>query len=334
MPHTQDTRLQQLSQWIHQNTPDATIEVASADASFRRYFRVSNAGKTSIAMDAPPEHEDCTPFIDITQRLRNAGVHAPEIIRQDLTQGFLLLEDFGSTPYLDQLNASTADKLYGEALDSLIKIQQADTTGLPEYDDSLLQTEMQLMPEWFLQKHLGITPTADQQKIIERIFNVISTAVLQQPQVFVHRDYHSRNLMVLDNNPAGNIGIIDYQDAVLGPITYDLASLLRDCYIQWPNEVIAPWVLNFKQQAEQAGLMQKVPEATFIQWFDYMGLQRHIKVLGIFARLNHRDGKENYLADLPLTLHYVMEVANKYPLTRPLVELFNSWDIPNKIGKV
>ncbi len=330
---TQDKRLDQLTHWIHQESPNATIEVASADASFRRYFRVSNAGKTSIAMDAPPEQEDCTPFIDITQRLRDADVHAPEIIRQDLTQGFLLLEDFGSTPYLDILNSKTANDLYDEALNSLIKIQQASTTGLPEYNDALLQAEMQLMPEWFLQKHLGITPNPEQQKIIERIFNVISTAVLQQPQVFVHRDYHSRNLMQLENNPAGNIGIIDYQDAVLGPITYDLASLLRDCYIQWPNETIAPWVLGFKQQAEQAGLMQNVPDATFIQWFDYMGLQRHIKVLGIFARLNHRDGKSNYLNDLPLTLHYVMEVANKYPLTRPLVELFNEWDITNKIER-
>ena len=330
---TQDKRLDQLTHWIHQESPNATIEVASADASFRCYFRITDAGKTSIAMDAPPEQEDCTQFIDITQRLRDAGVHAPEIIRQDLTQGFLLLEDFGSTPYLDVLNSDTANDLYGEALNSLIKIQQASTTGLPEYDDAMLQTEMQLMPEWFLQKHLGITPNSEQQKIIERIFNVITTAVLQQPQVFVHRDYHSRNLMQLENNPAGNIGIIDYQDAVLGPITYDLASLLRDCYIQWPNETIAPWVLGFKQQAEQAGLMQNVPDATFIQWFDYMGLQRHIKVLGIFARLNHRDGKSNYLNDLPLTLHYVMEVANKYPLTRPLVELFNEWDIANKIGK-
>ncbi len=330
----QDKRLDQLTHWIHQESPNASIEVASADASFRRYFRVSDAGKTTIAMDAPPEHEDCTPFIDITQRLRDAGVHAPEIIRQDLEQGFLLLEDFGSTPYLDQLTTSTADKLYAEALQSLISIQQASTKDLPEYDDALLQTEMQFMPEWFLQKHLGITPNAEQLKTIQRIFNVISTAVLQQPQVFVHRDYHSRNLMVLKNNSAGNIGIIDYQDAVLGPITYDLASLLRDCYIQWPNETIAPWVLGFKQQAEQAGLMQSVPDATFIQWFDYMGLQRHIKVLGIFARLNHRDGKTNYLDDLPLTLHYIMEVANRYPLTRPLVELFNEWGITEKIGKI
>ena len=368
-----DIRLAQLTDWIHQDTPNATIEVASADASFRRYFRVLNNDSdkhtSTIAMDAPPEQEDCTPFIDVTQRLRNVGVHAPKIIRQDLEQGFLLLEDFGSTPYLDVLNEQTADQLYDDALQALLKIQTANTDGLPEYDEAFLQQEMQLMPEWFLRTHLKITPTTEQQKIIDRTLAVITASVLQQPQVFVHRDYHSRNLMVLSepkiqnvepsdsettlehsgNDPKGewneskqggwalnttsnNPGIIDYQDAVLGPITYDLVSLLRDCYIRWPNEKIAKWVLNFKKQAENAGLMHKVPDATFIQWFDYMGLQRHIKVLGIFARLNHRDGKTNYLDDLPLTLHYVMEVANKYPLTRPLVDLFNEWDIPDKVG--
>ncbi len=346
---SKDKRLEQLSAWIHQESPNATIEVASADASFRRYFRVTNSNQTTIAMDAPPEQEDCAPFIGVTQRLRNANVHAPEIIRQDLKQGFLLLEDFGSTPYLDVLNEHTADQLYGDALESLINIQAANTDDLPEYDEAMLKTEMELMPEWFLKTHLGITPTTEQQKIIERTLAVITASVLQQPQVFVHRDYHSRNLMVLDkqsaqnrqkvggcafyNSSYNNTGVIDYQDAVLGPISYDLVSLLRDCYIQWPNEKIAEWVLGFKAQAEKAGLMDKVPDATFIQWFDYMGLQRHIKVLGIFARLNHRDGKTNYLNDLPLTLHYVMQVANKYPLTRPLVDLFNEWQIPDTIGK-
>jgi len=326
---TEDLRLKQLTDWIQQDWQNATIEVASADASFRRYFRVTHNNQTYIAMDAPPEQEDSTPFIDVTTRLRNANVHAPKIFKQDLEQGFLLLEDFGSTPYLDKLNTDTADTLYGDALHSLIDIQKANTDGLPEYDEALLQTEMKLMPEWFLQRHLDITPSTEQQKIIDRIFTVISTLVLQQPQVFVHRDFHSRNLMVTDEN---NPGIIDYQDAVLGPITYDLVSLLRDCYIQWPNKKIASWVFDYKKHAEDAGLMDKVPDDTFIQWFDFMGLQRHIKVLGIFARLNHRDGKTNYLDDLPLTLHYVMEVANKYPLTRPLVELFNEWDVPQKIG--
>lgn len=326
---TKDIRLEQLTHWIHQESPSASIEVASADASFRRYFRVIHNGKTTIAMDAPPEQEDCAPFIDVTQRLRNANVHAPEIIRQDLEQGFLLLEDFGNTPYLDELNEQTADKLYGDAIQSLIKIQSADTAGLPEYDEDLLQTEMQLMPDWFLNKHLNIHPDKEQQEIIDRMMKVIIATVLQQPQVFVHRDFHSRNLMITPNN---NPGVIDYQDAVLGPITYDLASLLRDCYIRWPHERIAKLALDYKRQAEEAGLLQNITEQTFFQWIDYMGLQRHIKVLGIFARLNHRDGKTNYLDDLPLTLHYVMEVGKKYPLTRPLIDLFNEWDIPVKIG--
>jgi len=326
---SKDTRLQQLTHWIHQDTPNASIEVASADASFRRYFRIVNNGKTSIAMDAPPEQEDCAPFIGVTQRLRNAGVHAPKLIKQDLDQGFLLMEDLGNTPYLNQLNDSSADKLYGDALDALLKIQQAETQGLPEYNDKLLQDEMHLMPKWFLKTHLGIVPTPQQQNIIERTLTVIATLVLQQPQVFVHRDYHSRNLMITANN---NPGVIDYQDAVLGPIAYDLVSLLRDCYISWSNEKIAEWVLGYKTKAEAAGLMDKVPEATFIQWFDIMGLQRHIKVLGVFARLNHRDSKSNYLNDLPLTLHYVMQVGRKYPLIRPLTDLFNEWGIVDKIG--
>ncbi|KAG1707743.1 N-acetylmuramate/N-acetylglucosamine kinase [Nymphon striatum] len=249
---TKDTRLQQLTDWVHQDFPNASIEVASADASFRRYFRVTPNNPdtnhaTLIAMDAPPEHEDCSPFLDVTQRLRDANVHAPEIIKESLEQGFLLLEDFGSTPYLDVLNNESADALYCDALNELINIQVADTTGLPEYDETLLQQEMQLMPEWFLGTHL-----------------------------------------------------------VLGPITYDLVSILRDCYIVWPVEQVESWALQFKAQLEKAERIENTKDETFIQWFDYMGLQRHLKVLGIFARLNHRDGKTNYLDDLPLTLSYLM----------------------------
>lgn len=328
-----DPRLQLLTNWIQKDWPTATIEVASDDASFRRYFRVSNVvnkeSKTFIAMDAPPEQENCTPFIDVTTRLRNANVHAPEIIKQDLDQGFLLLEDFGNTPYLDELNNETADQLYGDALKCLIKIQQADTDGLPEYDEALLLQEMQLMPDWFLNKHLDITPTVEQQKIIDRTLHSITAVVSQQPQVFVHRDYHSRNLMITDND---NPGVIDYQDAVLGPVTYDLVSILRDCYIKWPIEKVSEWALAFKKDAVAAGLIHDVSDETFSQWFDYMGMQRHIKVLGIFSRLNHRDGKDGYLNDLPLTLDYFMNVANKYPLTRALADLFKEWKIPEKTG--
>jgi len=331
-----DQRLIQLTQWIQQDWPQASIEVASADASFRRYFRVFNEGETTIAMDAPPEKEDCAPFIDVTQRLLDADVHAPKIIRQDLEQGFLLLEDLGNEPYLNQLNqanADLADQLYNDALQALIKIQQANTQNLPEYDADFLMTEMQYMPEWFLQTHLNINPNAVQQKTINQCLNSIVIKVLAQPQVFVHRDYHSRNLMITnDDNP----GVIDYQDAMLGPITYDLASLLRDCYIQWPNDQVESWVLGFKKMLEESDSqsnLSKISGEKFIEWFDYMGLQRHIKVLGIFARLNHRDGKSNYLNDLPLTLDYVMRVAQKYEDTRPLFELFNQWHISQQISE-
>ena len=328
---SKDKRLEELSQWINETWADATLSVASADASFRRYFRIHNHNETMIAMDAPPEKEDSTPFIDITQRLLKAGVHAPEIIKQSLDKGFLVLSDLGSTPYLDKLNETTADDLYADALQALIKIQQANTDGLPVYDAALLQQEMQLMPNWFLATHLGIEVDNDQQKIIQQTFDDLTTAILEQPQVFVHRDYHSRNLMVVPkNNPA----IIDYQDAVLGAITYDLVSILRDCYIAWPNHKVEQWALSYRDQAVKAGLMQAIDDATFIKWFDLMGLQRHIKVLGIFARLYHRDGKENYLNDLPLTLSYVMDVGKKYPETHALIALFEQLDIPSKIGTV
>ena len=337
-----DQRLMQLTQWIQKDWPQASIEVASADASFRRYFRISNDGKTTIAMDAPPEQEDCAPFIDVTQRLLDADVHAPKIIRKDLAQGFLLLEDLGSEPYLDSLNQGSADQLYSDAMQALIKIQQANTQDLPEYDADFLMLEMQYMPEWFLQTHLDISPNAEQQKIIKECLNSIVEKLSAQPQIFVHRDYHSRNLMVIssknvDDSSCDNPGVIDYQDAMLGPITYDLVSLLRDCYIQWPNDQVEAWVLDFKQMLEESGHLSKVSDEnisdeTFIEWFDYMGLQRHIKVLGIFARLNHRDGKSNYLNDLPLTLEYMMSVAQKYEDTRPLFELFNEWQIPQQIG--
>ena len=334
-----DQRLIQLTQWIKQDWPDATIEVASADASFRRYFRIFNNGKTTIAMDAPPEKEDCMPFLDVTQRLLDAGVHAPKIIRKDLAQGFLLLEDLGSEPYLDSLNQESANQLYRDAIQALIKIQQANTQNLPEYDADFLMMEMQYMPQWFLQEHLDISPNQEQQIIINECLKSIVEKLSTQPQAFVHRDYHSRNLMVISNNKAddssgNNPGVIDYQDAMLGPITYDLVSLLRDCYIKWPNDQVETWVLDFKQMLEKSGSLSNVSDETFIEWFDYMGLQRHIKVLGIFARLNHRDGKSNYLNDLPLTLDYTMQIAQKYEDTLPLFELFTEWNIPQKIAAV
>ena len=326
---TQDLRLDELTQWVEETWSGAEITVASADASFRRYFRIHHQGKTMIAMDAPPEKEDIAPFLDVTNRLLTAGVHAPEILKQSLEKGFLILSDLGSTPYLDQLNTDSADALYSDAFQALLKIQTADTSALPRYNQELLQQEMQLMPEWFLSKHLGLSLTLEQQQLIQNSFDKLCDAILQQPQVFVHRDYHSRNLMITEQD---NPGVIDYQDAVEGPITYDLASILRDCYIAWPNQQVEAWALLYRAQAVETGLMPSCDDQTFIRWFDLMGLQRHIKVLGIFARLYHRDGKENYLNDLPLTLSYVLEVGKKHSETKELVRLFEQFDIPAKIG--
>jgi aminoglycoside/choline kinase family phosphotransferase len=325
---TQDSRLQQLTHWIQETWPEATLRVASADASFRRYFRIYHKNETMIAMDAPPEKEDSRPFIDVTQRLLNVGVHAPNILKHSLEHGFMVLSDLGSTPYLDRLNEKTADALYADAITALITMQQANTEGLPVYNAALLQQEMQLMPDWFLTTHLQFALTEQQQDIIHQTFADLTRAIAEQPCVFVHRDYHSRNLMLVDtNNPA----IIDYQDAVLGAITYDLVSLLRDCYIAWPDNKVEQWALAYRNQAVDAGVMASVNDQTFMRWFDLMGLQRHLKVLGIFARLYHRDGKENYLNDLPQTLEYVMHVAKKHPETQALFQLFNDLDIPKKI---
>ena len=325
---TQDLRLQQLTNWIKETWPEATLSVASADASFRRYFRIHLEDKTMIAMDAPPEKEDSSPFIDITQRLLKADVHAPEIIKHSVEQGFMVLSDLGSTPYLDRLNKETSDDLYADAITELIKIQQAESQGLPLYTKALLQQEMQLMPDWFLGTHLQLNLDKSQQKIISDTSVDLTHAVLAQPQIFVHRDYHSRNLMLMKNN---NPAVIDYQDAVLGAITYDLVSLLRDCYIAWPNDKVEQWALAYRDQAVVAGVIESVDDQTFMRWFDLMGLQRHIKVLGIFSRLYHRDGKENYLNDLPQTLDYVMQVGKKHPETQALIQLFKELDISKKV---
>lgn len=328
-----DSRLSLLQAWIHGSLEwhNAAIKVASADASFRRYFRVIHQGKSYIAMDAPPEKEDVRPFIDITQRLLATGVHVPEIIEQDGEQGFLLMEDLGTTPYLDILDHQTAQSLYQDAMQALITMQKANTQDLPTYNADLLLQEMLLMPEWFLQAHLGITLTQEQIETINKTFSQLTTAIAQQPFGFVHRDYHSRNLMQTSiNNP----GIIDYQDAVYGPLSYDLVSLLRDCYISWPQSQVSKWCLSYKRLAEQAGLLDGIQDDDFLRHVDLMGLQRHIKVLGIFARLNHRDGKEHYLNDLPLTLSYVLEIGQKHPETQAMVDMFHDLKIPQRIGTV
>jgi N-acetylmuramate 1-kinase len=300
--------------------PHALLERASADASFRSYWRSVSSGKTWIVMDAPPEKEDIKPWLDIALRLSKAGLHAPEIHAHDAEQGFILMADLGNALYLPALNEGSADALYRDAMDAIVKMQcDVDCDDLPSYDDARLITEMELMPEWFLKKHLGYTPECEEWDVIESCFRFLVDSAKMQPQRFVHRDYHSRNLLILDKK---NPGILDFQDAVKGPITYDLVSLLRDCYIAWPEDRIDAWVEHYRQQLVDANI-SNVDVATFKRGFDLMGLQRHLKVLGIFCRLWYRDGKAGYLNDMPLVWKYTRDVGLRYPETRPLIELLS-----------
>lgn len=296
----------------------ARLERASADASFRSYWRTFSEGRSWIVMDAPPDLEDIRPWLEIAGRLEQAGLHSPSIRAADPQAGFVLMSDLGGTLYLPQLREDSADALYGDALSALLRMQRdIEASDLPPYDEQRLVAEMELLPEWFLQRHLGFTPDCDQWDVIELAFRALANAALRQEQVFVHRDYHSRNLLVMEHD---NPGILDFQDAVRGPITYDLVSLLRDCYIAWPEPRVQAWVEAYRQQLVAAGMTQ-VDEATFRRGFDLMGLQRHIKVLGIFCRLWYRDGKAGYLGDLPLVWQYTRDVGSRYAETAGLVAL-------------
>jgi aminoglycoside/choline kinase family phosphotransferase len=298
------------------------LTLASADASFRRYFRLSKGEETLIVMDSSQEKASLKPFIDVTDRLLNVGVNAPKILHVNLNDGFLILQDFGNIHYLNRLNRSNYEALYTAAMQEIITMQDADTTDLPLYDATFLHTEMALMQEWYLEKYLHVDLTTAQKQMIKETLNAISNEVLSQPQkVFVHRDYHSRNIMIQED---GTIGIIDYQDAMSGAITYDLVSLLKDCYIAYDPKEIERLALIFRDMKQL-----HVDDATFIRWFDFMGLQRHIKVLGIFCRLYLRDGKDGYLNDLILTRNYVIETAHKYKLTQNLATLLSTIDLPN-----
>ena len=324
-----DARLSQLRDWLG-TLPAAhglridTLQPASADASFRRYFRLDSSNGTLIVMDAPPPQEDCRPFVHVAGLLNGAGVRAPQVLEQDLAQGFLLLTDLGNTTYLHQLNHDSAHKLYLDAIDSLVLIQAQSKPGvLPEYDRALLHRELMLFPDWYIGKHLGITLTDKQTATLNKVFDVLLANNLAQPQVYVHRDYHSRNLMVL---PQGNPGILDFQDAVYGPITYDLVSLLRDAYIQWDEEMVLDWAIRYWERARRAGLPVNPDVDAFYRDFEFMGLQRHIKVLGIFARLYHRDGKDAYLKDMPLVMEYTRKAAGRYTQLAPLIRLLDEID--------
>ncbi len=286
------------------------ISVASADASFRSYWRARSKGKSWIVMDDPPTLEDVRPWLDIGARLRAAGLHAPEVIAVDLFNGFVLMEDLGARLYLPELNERSVDRLYGDALDALLRMQERVSTELlPVFDSARTIPEMELLGEWFLRRHLGVDPDCGEWDHIENAMRFIANSADQQPRRFMHRDFHSRNLIVV---PRDNPAIIDFQGAMLGPVTYDLASLLRDCYIAWPIERVDAWVERYRQRLVGAGIVD-VDAARFRRWFDLIGLQRHIKVLGLFCRLNYRDGKPAYLNDLPLILKYVLDVASRYP---------------------
>ena len=309
-------RMEALKRWLEEELSfrEYTLNPASSDASFRRYFRITHNGASFIVMDAPPEREDSQPFVRISRLFTDIGLNVPEVMDADIGKGFLLLSDLGSRPYLDELSEDTVERLYGDALGALATLQgcciPADA-GLPAYDDALLMREMGLFREWLLGRHLGMDLSNAQQTMLEDVFSTLVNSAQAQPRVCVHRDYHSRNLMVCGAN---NPGILDFQDAVTGPLTYDLVSLLRDCYIKWPPERVQDWALGYQELALQTGILHEQhddPEL-FLRWFDLMGVQRHLKAAGIFARLNHRDGKPGYLGDIPRTLSYVTEVAERY----------------------
>ncbi len=284
---------------------------ASSDASFRRYWRLRRGQDTYIIMDAPPGLEDTARFVRIAEMLRAVGLHAPEVYAQEPQHGFLLLQDLGTRLYLDELEEPNADRLYGDALGALAVIQSCvPCDGLPVYDEPLLRRELGLFRDWLLFAHLGLSLSAAEERALDRAFAMLVASALEQPQVCVHRDFHSRNLMV---TPPPSPGILDFQDAVAGPVTYDLVSLLRDCYIAWPADRVVDWAWGYFHLACQTGILRPEHEGRFQRWFDLMGVQRHLKASGIFARLSVRDGKPGYLADIPRTLGYVVRVASEYP---------------------
>ncbi|HSI37549.1 MAG TPA: phosphotransferase [Methylotenera sp.] len=324
-----DNRQQQLINWLTGvlQQADFKLTTASADASFRRYFRVHLADKTLIAMDAPPPQENCAPFVQVAALFGDAGVNVPKVIAQDLERGFLLLTDLGDVTYLSQLNNDTASSLYQDANMALIKLQLASKQDvLPNYDAALLTREMQLFPDWYIAKHLNVTLDDKQQADLQKIFELLNKNILAQGQVYVHRDYHSRNLMVCDGVTGQNPGVLDFQDAVYGAITYDLVSLLKDAYVEWDEEQVIDWAVRYWQEARKAGLPVPTDFSEFYRDFEYMGAQRHIKVLGIFARLYHRDGKDGYLKDMPLVMRYLRKVCERYVELRPLLRLLDTLD--------
>jgi aminoglycoside/choline kinase family phosphotransferase len=322
-----DKRKQIINSWLESLYPDEEYKLvpASSDASFRRYFRLTKANNSQIIMDAPPENEEINTFCRLARRFHDIGLNVPEILHTEEDQGFVLMSDLGSEHYLDYLENSTVERLYGDALASLITLQAgtfADPEFLPPYSSTLLRMEMDLFREWYLTTHLGLEISNEENHVMNQAWQLLIDSALEQPQLWVHRDFHSRNLMVTKiNNP----GIIDFQDAVTGPITYDLVSLLKDCYIEWPVQRVEDWVIGYHDLAFKSGLLEQEDEQQFLRWFHRMGIQRHLKVAGIFARLSHRDGKNSYLDDIPLTLKYLISALENDPDLADLCALVKSW---------
>lgn len=321
---TTDQRLQQLTCWLNNTLEEhiSAITPAADDASFRRYFRVTLPGQSLIAMDAPPDKENSEPFVRIAEALTNLGVHAPKIVASDLALGFMLLEDLGDTDYLSQLaTPQAADILYQQALSVLVKIQSGNPSQAAAYTSEKLVEEMNLFPTWFLQRHLGLELTSAQQSTWLETQQLLCDTCAEQPQVWVHRDFHSRNLMVTtENNP----GVIDFQDLVLGPISYDLASIFKDCYIEWPRQQQLKWLRDYYALLLQQPSSPGFEFEQLLYWYDLTGLQRHLKVLGIFCRLNYRDGKSRYLNDLPLVAKYCLQTLQLYSQDIPTLARFAS----------
>jgi aminoglycoside/choline kinase family phosphotransferase len=322
LPATSDTRLAQLQEWlaVRFGADAFSLRPASADASFRRYFRVTAGKRSWIAMDAPPERENCRPFVHVARLLRAAGVNAPQVEAQDLESGFLLLTDLGDTTYLAALTPDNSDRLIGDAIDALLKWQLASREGeLPPYDEAALARECTLFPEWYVARHLGFSLSSAQQQALSEMIALVIARALAQPAVYVHRDFMPRNLMVSDPNP----GVIDFQDALHGPISYDVVSLMRDAFLSWEEARVIDWAARYWEKARRQGLPVDRDFAEFYRDFEWMGLQRHLKVLGIFARIHYRDGKPGYLEDTPRFVRYARAVAERYPELTPLARLFD-----------
>ena len=318
-----DSRQQQLEEWVAQQlgVDRAAGEAASSDASFRRYFRFSLRGQSLIAMDAPPASEDCRPFVAIAELFRLAKVNVPQVVARDLENGFLLLSDLGRQTYLDVLTDANADALFDDAIDALLRIQLASRPGvLPVYDEALLRRELALFPDWYLRHHLGMSPDAKLQAALDHLFDLLVQRALAQTQVFVHRDFMPRNLMISEPNP----GVLDFQDAVWGPVSYDPVCLFKDAFLSWPRDRVTGWLALYWRRARECGLPVADQFDDFQIDCDWMGAQRHLKVIGIFARICYRDGKSRYLEDAPRFFGYLEEVARCYPELTALREVLDA----------